>query len=238
MSEENAISVDLETLTLADVKAALPKHLQSAATQSLADKVNSASSDPMAAKNIRDNFVSYSGILSEGKFKLESYLDAVTYVSYKMMNLTNEQAYIKTFPQRYQRLAQEQKLVDLSSYVAAYHKGKLVNMIMEQSLIPSWVLNQDAYQEAINTQVDLMRNAQSEKVRSDAANSILTHLKRPETKEVNLNLGVKEDEGMKALKGMLNDLAEKQISSINSGVPTKEITDQTIQDAEYDEVEE
>jgi len=238
MSEENEVSTAVESLSLADVKNALPKHLHTSVTQSLTDKLNNASTDYLAARNIRENFVSFSGILAEGRFKVESYLDAVKYVSYKLMGLTNEKAYIKTFPDRYQRLAEEQKLGDLSSYVSAYHKGKLVNMIMEQALIPSWVLNQDAYQEAINKQLDLMRNAQSEKVQQDAANSILTHLKRPETKEVNVNLGVKEDEGMKALKGMLNDLAEKQISSINNGVPTKEITDQSIQDAEYDEVEE
>ena len=64
--------------------------------------------------------------------------------------------------------------------MTSYNKNKLVNLILEQSMIPSWVLNQDMYQKALNVQCELMLTANSEKV-SDAANSILTHLKPPQS---------------------------------------------------------
>lgn len=39
---------------------------------------------------------------------------------------------------------------------------------------------------------DLMDNADSEKVRSDSANALLNHLKKPDNLKVELDIGVKE----------------------------------------------
>lgn len=58
---------------------------------------------------------------------------------------------------------------DQSSYISAYHKSKLVNLIFEQTLIPIHILNAPLLQQAINVQAELMLTANSEKVRSDAA---------------------------------------------------------------------
>lgn len=214
-------------LTLDQVKEALPKTLKTAADQKLVDKINTANSDPMVAEHIRENFVSYAQVLKEGKYRLEDYLNAVTYVSFKLMNQSNQNAYKYTFPKRYQDLrARGATDKDISAYVHAYNKGKLVNEILEQTLIPTWVLNQDAYQKAINVQTELMLTANSEKVRAEAANSLLTHLKRPETKDVNLNIGVQETDGMKELNEMLSSLAQRQQEVIRSGVGTKTIAHQ------------
>lgn len=225
-------------LTREELEQSLPPNLRSAATQQFADKINQISSDPVVAEQIRENFISYTSVLKDGRFKTEEYLNAVAYVSYKLMGCTNQEAYQKTFPQRYAALVAKGTLSkDIAAYVTAYHKGKLVNMIMEQTMTPFWVLNQDAYQKAINTQVDLMMNANSEKVRSDAANSILTHLKPPEKKEINLNVGVQESAGLAELKNALTDLASKQIDAIQSGTSTKQIAALPLVDAEYVEVD-
>lgn len=169
------------------------------------------------AENIRNNFLSYTAVLREGKFKTEDYLNAVAYVSYKLMGYNNEEAYSRTFPQRYATLlAKGTNKKDISSYVHAFHKGKLVNIIMEQSLVPSWVLNQDLYQKALNVQAELMTSAASEKVRTDAANSILTHLAKPKD-NIQINLGQTENSGMKEMREMLQDLAKNQKNAIDNG---------------------
>lgn len=208
----------LVPLTEEEVKRALPQHLRSAVTTSLVDTLNNISSDPIIAENIRDNFIGYSAILKEGKFKTEDYINAVAYVSYKMMGFSNQDAYIRTFPQRHANLlAKGITAKDLSSYVAAFHKGKLVNLIMEQSLVPTWVLNQDIFQKAINVQADLMQNAVSEKVRTDAANSILNHLKKPENQKLQISMETVENSGMKEMREMLTKLAGQQKTLIESG---------------------
>lgn len=216
-------------LTLEDVKAALPATLQRSATQELTDTLNNLQVDPEVARNIRENFVSYSSVLKDGKFKTEDYLSAVTYVSFKLMGDTNKEAWCKTFPLRYAALvgrgASEK---DISAHVSAYARGQMVNKILEQSMVPTWVLNQDAFQKAINTQVELMTTASSEKVRSDAANSILTHLKRPEAVKGQIDLNINDETGMKELKSLLGDVARQQIKSMEQGTPIKQITDAVI----------
>lgn len=216
-------------LTLDQAQAAVPPHLRVCVTNELVDLVNNIAADPETARNIRDNFVSYGMILKDGRFKTEDYVHAVAYVSYKLMGYTNREAYMRTFPQRYQALvAKGTADKDIAAYVVAYNKNKLVNLILEQTMIPTWVLNQDVHQKAINTQLELMLHAKSEKVRSDAANSILTHLKRPEKQQVELSIGVKETSGMTELKDMLTELAQKQQDLISSGVTTREIAHQKL----------
>ena len=216
-------------LTVEDVSQALPANLKYAATQELTDIVNSISADPIVCERVRENFISFASVLKHGKFKTTDYVNACAYVSYKLMGYNNVEAYARTFPQRYTAL--RAKGVDdktISSYVSGYHKGRLVSLILERSVVPSWVLNQDIYQKAINTQVDLMLNAKSEKVRGESANSLLTHLKKPEKHEVSLDIGITESSGMTELKEMLNRLAESQRDAISKGASTKSIAHQTL----------
>ena len=207
------------TLTLEQVASSVPANLRNSVTQTLVDTLNNLQVDPLMAENIKENFISYGSVLKEGRFKVDDYLNAVTYVSFKLMNMSNLDAYMRTFPQRHADLvARGVTPKDISSYVAAYHKGKLVNMIMEQVLVPVWVLNQDMYQKALNVQYDLMTDLDmSGKVRTDAANSILTHLKKPEKLDFQLNIGTPESSGMKEMAAALTNLANAQLDAIQGG---------------------
>ena len=218
-------------LSIQQVKSAMPPALKSSVTDDLVDTINDASEDPEALDIIRENFITYSNVLEEGKFKLQDYLKACKYVSYKMMGYNNREAYQRTSPEKYQELvARGASDKTINAFVHGYSRGKLVNEVLKRTLIPSWVLNQDVYQEAINEQASLMRGAKSELVRMQAANSILTHLKQPEVQQVDVNIGVKETAGLVDLRNMLSDLAEKQIEAIENGVPTRDITHQSIID--------
>ena len=221
-------------LTKDQVERSLPANLKSAATQPLVDMLNNIAADPLVAEQVRNNFISYTSVLKDGKFKTEDYVTAVTYVSYKLMGYTNQDAYFKTFPQRHASLlAKGSTSKDISAYVSAYHRGKLVNLIMEQSLVPTWVLNQDLYQRALNTQADLMTNSGSDMVRQQAANSILLHLTKPkEAMNVQLNLDVKESSGMNEMKEALAQMAKQQQQLIAAGMTAKEIASSTIIDVE------
>lgn len=218
-----------DLLTREQVERALPANLKQAATQSLTDMLNQIAQDPLVAEQVRNNFISYTAVLREGRFKTEDYLHAVAYVSYKLMGYNNQDSYFRTFPQRHaDLLAKGATAKDISAYVSAYSKGKLVNMIMEQAAVPTWVLNQDLFQKALNTQADLMQNATSEKVRSDAANSILTHLGKPKDGGLQINLDLKESSGMSEMKEMLARMAQQQQDLIAQGYTTKQIAAQPL----------
>ncbi len=215
------------TLTLHQVAHALPPNLKNNVTQQLVDNINNCVADPIMAEAIKDNFLSYTQVLSEGKFKTEDYLSAVMYVSFKLMGMTNQDAYSRTFPARYRTLLNNgTSAKDISSYVSMYNKGRLVNLILEKSLIPTWVLNQHIYQKAINVQADLMSNANSEMVRMQAANSILTHLVKPKEVGPLINLDLREGSGLNELKATLTQLAQQQRDLISNGITTKQIADQ------------
>lgn len=205
-------------LTLDQFQLALPDKVKKSINQELIDQINNTLSDPEMFESYRDNLISYTKVMADGKFKVTQYIDAVRYVSFKLMGCTNIEAYTKTFPDKYQRFIQQGvQAKDIASYVTAYNKSKLVNLIFEQTLIPSHVLNQDLYQRALNVQADLMINAKSEKVRCDAANSLLTQLKAPEVKKVELDIGVKEDGSIAALRATTLELARQQRLMVESG---------------------
>jgi hypothetical protein len=225
-------------LTKEIVERAVPANLKNAITPQLVDLVNNIAADPLIAEQVRNNFISYTAVLKDGKFKTEDYVHAVAFVSYKLMGDSNKDAYFKTFPSRMANLmAKGTSEKDISAYVSAYAKGKLVNLILEQSLVPSWVLNQDLYQRALNVQARLMSDPDvSPKVQSDAANSLLTHLSKPKEAGPLINFDMKESSGMTEMKDMLQKLAQQQRDLILNGVTAKEIAAQRIIDVEAKEV--
>jgi hypothetical protein len=208
----------MSALTADQFRMALPDKVKKSVNQELIDQINATLSEPELYEQYRENLLSYTKVMQDGRFKVDSYVHAVKYVSHKLMGCTNIEAYTKTFPDKYDRFVQQGVTSkDIASYVTAYNKSKLVNLIFEQTMIPSYVLNQDLYQRALNVQADLMVNAQSEKVRTDAANSLLTHLKMPETQKVELDINVREDSSIAALRKATMELAAQQRLSIQSG---------------------
>lgn len=208
----------MSALTVDQFRQALPDKVKKSVNQELIDQINATLADPELFEAYRDNLLSYTKVMADGRFKVQNYIDAVRYVSHKLMGSTNIDAYTKTFPDKYARfMAQGVSAKDIASYVTAYNKSKLVNLIFEQTLIPSYVLNQDLYQRALNVQADLMVNAKSEKVRCDAANSLLTQLKQPEVKKVELDIGVKEDSSIAQLRATTLELARQQRLMLESG---------------------
>lgn len=204
---------------------ALPANLKGAVTDQMVDLLNNITTDQIIAEQVRDNFVAYSGVMKDGKFKIEDYIRAVTYVSYKLMGDSNQDAYFKTFPDRYQNmLVKGTSDKDMRAYVSMYAKGKLVNLIMEQSLVPTWVLNQDIHQKAINTQALIMNDPNvCSRDRVAAANSILTHLGKPKEVGPLLNIDMRPQSGINELQDLLGKMAVQQRDLIGSGVSIKEI---------------
>lgn len=210
-------------MTVEQFKEALPVKVKKSLNAELIGKVQSLLSDPDQFENYRDNLLGYTSVMADGKFRIDQYLNAVKYVSHKLMGCSNIEAYTKTFPDKmndFQQRAVSSK--DISSYVVAYNKSKLVNLIFEQTLVPMHVLNQDMYQKALNIQMELAVGATSEKVRSDAANSLLTHLKAPEVAKIKLDIGASEGmvNTIADLRAATADFVNQQRAYIQSGAGT------------------
>lgn len=203
-------------LSLEQVKTALPPGNRNNVTQDMVNQLNALSKDPEEARYIRENFVSFSQVLMDGKFRLGDYVQAVMYVSYKVMGKTNHDAYKLTFPDRYSAMVAAGKVQkDIASMITAYNKGVLVTKIMERAIIPTWILNQDMFQSALQVQFELMNDVQvSDKVRCEAANSLLTHLKKPEVHKSELKIDIAMNDGMAALEENLRRMSQAQLNLI------------------------
>lgn len=199
----------------------LPSKLRVNLTDDMINEVNAVLVNPELRENYRDNILSFTSVLTEGRHTIKAYLAAVKFVSFKLLGSTNLEAYIKTFPERMKRLIDENASdSSINSFTGAYNRTQLVQKIFAQTLTPNHVLNADLYQKALNRQAYLMVHANSEKVQTDAANSLLTQLKMPETQKVELDINVKEDKSIDELRRATLALAAQQRQMLEAGAMT------------------
>lgn len=214
-------------LTVEQFKQVLPPNIKKSVNQELIDRINDTLNHPELFEVYKENLLSYTRVMADGKFTIPQYVSAVKYVSHKLMGDSNTDAYVKTFPDKYQGfLNKGVASKDIASYITAYNKSKLVNLIYEQTIIPDYVLNHHYRQQALNVLADLMMNARSEKVRGDTANNLLNHLKLPEVSKVELDIGIKQDSSIDALRQSTLELIEQQRQIIAAGGMTaKEVAE-------------
>jgi len=219
---KNLIVEDAPPLTVDSLKGAMPKRQKHNITPSLVKSLNTIVADAEERDYFRNNLVSYTSILNDPNITLNNYIHAVKYVSFQLMGHNNQESWIKTFPDRYQRCLDTNKNAGhIRATVSCYNANKIVNMVREQALIPTYVLNADMFQDALNTQAKLMADPTvSNKVRSDAANSLLTHLKQPETTKLKIEIGVDNNDTIKDLRDAAMELARVQRLNIESGAMT------------------
>jgi hypothetical protein len=232
---------DASPITLDQLKAVMPARQKQNVTPELVVHINKMCAEPEYRENFRNNVLGFVDVLNDPSTSMKGYLKAVKYVSFKIMGFSNQESWLRTFPERYARLVQEDKAdAYVRSLVCAYNKGKMVNQILQQSLVPTWVLNQDKFQEAINKQAMIMNNPKASfKVQTDAANSLLTHLKRPEAAKVELEIDVKQDDSIGALRRTVIKLGEAQAKAILDGtINAKDVADSDILDGESVRVDE
>lgn len=215
-----------QVLDISKLKAAIPKNYKRSISDSLYLKIAKTIKDNKdVGELIEDNFVNFADTLKDGRYTVEEYLNAIMYVSLILAGLSDKDAYARVFPERMKRLQKENK--DVRVYTSAYKRTKLVSGLLEHCIIPSWILNQGAYQKAINTQVYLMENAKSEIVRCKAAEVLINHLKKPEeiqNQEIQININTEID----SLQDTLARLAQQQLELIKSGKLASEVVEAVV----------
>lgn len=200
---------------------ALPKNYSGQVSDELIQDINQVLVDPNLRENFKENLVTYVSVLTKGNLSLKRYIEAVKFVSYKLMNMSSVEAYSKVFPDRYKRLLDENTSdSQIASFAAAYNRTQLVTSILEQTLIPTHILNAGLYQEAINTNAHLMRTANSELVRQKAASDLMNALAPPVAAKVEMNIGVKDNDTISELKTVIAELSEVQRKQIQNGYAT------------------
>ena len=211
---------------ITEIKPLVPRKMGNSLTPVMINRLNTADKDSFIQETIENIFRGYLGLLSEYNYGMEEYIDASIFVGYKFHGYTNLDSFKRTFPQRYNNyILNGADTKEVAAIASGYSRRGVVSKLIEQSMSKMWVLNMDNYQAAIDVQVDLMKNAKSEKVRCDAANSVLTHLGKPRDTIINnhVNVDLREHTGLTDLRDELAELAQQQLNMINQGISAKEI---------------
>jgi hypothetical protein len=211
----------LAVLTKDQLQGSMPKKFRHNVTDEMITFINSTEGDEF--RDIyKENLIGFAGVIESGRYKMLDYINAVKFVSYKLIGDSNTIAYAKTFPDRYQRLVDKNTpMKTISSFSTAYNKGDLVHRILERTLVPVHILNMDIHQEAINTQADLMRTAKSETVRQKAAECLIMQLKAPEASKIEVDVTY-SNSSIDDLRETTRALAQQQLKMIQSGAVTAE----------------
>jgi len=208
-------------LTLVQLQASMPKKFRHNVTEDMVKFINATEGDEF--RDIyKENLLGFSDVMQLGRYGMTEYLNAVKFVSYKLLGDSNTIAYAKVFPDRYQRLVDKNTpMKTISSFSTTYNKGALVHKILERTLVPVHILNMDVHQEAINIQAELMRDAKSETVRQKAAECLIMQLKAPETAKIEVDVNYNND-SIDELRATTRALAQQQLKLIQSGAVTAE----------------
>ena len=222
-------------LTVPEVLSIVPRQHKSKITQEFIDTLNGMVKDPTMAEVYQKNVITYADVLRDGRFKLTDYFNAVMYVSYKMMGLGNLAAYQKVFPDKCRDMvARNMPQKDMQAYAAMFNKNKLVTLIYEQTLIPDHIMYASVRHRAIAAQANLL-NSSNEHVVQKAADSLMNHLKAPESAKISIEMGAKDSGVLSDLTNALNVLSKKQSDAIAVGSHSvKEIAHSRIIEGELD----
>jgi len=208
-------------LTKEQLQASMPKKFRHNVTDEMVSFINATEGDEFRDV-YKENLVGFADVIESGRYKMLDYVNAVKFVSYKLIGDSNTIAYAKTFPDRYQRLVDKNTpMKTIASFSTAYNKGDLVHKILERTLVPVHILNMDVHQEAINTQAELMRSAKSETVRQKAAECLITQLKAPEAAKIEVDVSY-SNSSIDELRETTRALAQQQLKMIQSGAVTAE----------------
>ncbi len=219
-------------MTIEDLKKAVPKHARSYITERFVDELNHIGTEygQEYAEHYKQNYISMSSVLQGGSYTSEDYISAVKFVAFQLLGHNGIDSYMMTFPDRYERLMDkwtaeglnEERIrgQKISPFVTAYKQNDIVIKIMEQSLIPSHIMNAPNFQEALNIQMDIARNGSNEVARTSAANSVLAHTKQPEVSKVQMDVAITGSDDLAALRNTMADLASNEIKAIERGQNT------------------
>lgn len=211
------------TLTVQDLRESVPKQHKSKITQEFVDEVNQMIKDPQMAEVYTENIITYSKVLQEGRFKLSDYFNAVMFVSYKAMGMSNMASYQKVFPDKCRDMAARNvSTKDMAAYAATYNKNKLVTLIYEQTLIPDHIMYAGVRHKAIAAQAALL-DSNNEHIVQKAADSLMNHLKAPDSAKLNLDIAASDTGVIADLAQALSNLSNKTRDAIADGsLSTKE----------------
>lgn len=207
-----------------DIKNLLPSKKRGLVTESMVKTINDVAADPLISEEFKKNFITHKSIITSGKYSVAEYHNAIHFVTLILLEHSDIDAYAQVFPDRYARLiARGVTRSKMSSYVSNYKGGDMIVKLLEQTMVPTYILNAPLFQEALNHSRFLMLNAKSETVQQKAADSIMVQLKAPEAAKLEVDISVNKGEVVDDYEAVMREVAKRKRDAIVAGANVKEI---------------
>jgi len=206
-------------MTLEELKVLMPSKKSKFMNQELVDMINVAEDRGDFEGEFEKKVVSYSSVLTQGRYKTSNYIAAVEFCTYYLSGDEQAEAYVKTFPDKIKRRVLEGKAPYATGAPSMYYSGQLVQAIMAQAQMSVRMRHYNKIDFAVETLFELATSASAtDRIRMESADKLLTQLKEPETSKVEIEIGVKKDESGQALEDKMIEVATMQQEAFKNGI--------------------
>jgi len=228
------ISLDL-------VQTMLPKSHQGQVDDTMLEEIKKLAENPDYGPDFLQAYWDCLNVLAENpKNSHTQYLNALKFFSLIEAGHSLTDAYIKTFPDRYEARAKGNPNADKSiirGEASRFNQSKLVNQIRQACTMPVQLIHRHLLHEAILENAKLMKTAKSEMVRQKAADTLIRELKPAEENIINVKVEDNSTSVIQDLRAATMELAQQQQKAIEGGMPTKQIAAARIFSREDDVIE-
>lgn len=219
------------------VMSQLPKRQQMLVTDEDIEEINKLAANPDYGPEFLQSYMDHMIVLKDNvKNDHAQYISALKFFSLVESEYSLKDAYIKTFPQRWEdrRRRSDDPDAIINAEASRYNKSKLVNDVRKLSAIPIQLIHRNLLHEAILSQAHLMRTSRSDMVRQKAGATLIAELKPTEDQTININVEDGSKSAIQELREATEKLAAAERRSVDAGVPLKEIAGSRIIEGEYD----
>ena len=224
-------------MNLEELKTLMPAKKQKFMNQELVDMINDAEHRGDFEGEFEKKVVSYSSILTQGRYKTSDYINAVEFVTYYLSGDEQAEAYVKTFPEKVKRRVLEGKSSYATGAPSMYYSGQLVQAIMAQAQMNVRMRHYNKIDFAVETLFELATSrTASDRIRMESADKLLTQLKEPEESKVELEMTVKKDESGQALEKKLIEVATMQQEAFKNGANLMDLQKIEFKEGEEEDV--
>lgn len=199
------------------IRSGVPHELRQRFTPKAVNKMLERIDDEESKDSFIENLIDFSALLGDGRYSHTAFVNAVKFVTYRLMDRSKLDCYKLTFPDKYERMLEAGRDKNHIATVAwRYANGKLPTDMMKQARVELSVI---FTAERVKVATELSKIAlysPKELNRIKAAEVFLTHTAPPD-EGMQLDVNVTGDDTIQKLTQLLSDQAIRQKEKIITG---------------------
>ena len=221
----------MNELQLSTIQSQLTKSQKLLVTDDTVEEINKLATNPDYGPEFLESYLDMLNVLAEApRNNHTQYLNAVKFYSLVEAGNTLTDAYVKVFPERFEKRTQgnrgktpDEVKALLRGEASRYNGSKLLAELRRVSTIPVQLIHRHLLHDAILQTATLMKEAKSEMVRQKAADTLIRELKPAEDSVLQIKVDDNSTSVIEELRKATQELAAKQHEAILAGVPVKQI---------------